>query len=86
MTMTMQRFCKEFVLWNALRHPNVLPLIGVIMTGTELTMVSEWMPNGNINLFVKERQDVNRFELVSSPPILLHPLSVINKCMAPAVE
>ena len=86
MTMTMQKFCKEFVLWNALRHPNVLPLIGVIMTETELTMVSEWMPNGNINLFVKERQDVNRFELVSSPPILLHSLSVINKCMTPAVE
>ena len=84
--MTMQKFCKEFVLWNALRHPNVLPLIGVIMTETELTMVSEWMPNGNINLFVKERQDVNRFELVSSPPIFLHSLSVINKCMTPAVE
>ena len=50
--------------WKALRHPNVLSLMGVIMTETEFAMVSEWMPNGNINEFVKERPDTNRFELV----------------------
>ena len=66
LTTTVQRFCKEFVLWNALRHPNVLPLIGVRMTDTEFTMVSEWMPNGSINRYVRERQDENRFDLVSS--------------------
>ena len=27
-------------------------------------MVSEWMTNGNINEFIEENQDVNRFELV----------------------
>ena len=41
------------------------------MTETELAMVSEWMPNANINRFVKEHQDVNRFELVSFPLELL---------------
>ena len=51
--------------WKALQHPNVLPLIGVIMTETEFAMVSEWMSNGNINQFVKEHRDANRFELVS---------------------
>ena len=61
----MQRFCKEFVSWKALRHPNVLQLIGVIMTEDEFAMVSEWMPNGNINQFVREHRDANRFELVS---------------------
>ena len=83
LTATMQRFCKEFVLWNALRHPNILPLIGVIMTETEFTMVSEWMLNGNINRFVREHQDANRFELVSSPSEL-SPLA--NYCMPPTVE
>ena len=61
----MQRFCKEFVAWKALRHPNVLPLLGVLMSGTQFAMVSRWMSNGNINQFVKAHQDVNRFELVS---------------------
>ena len=38
------------------------------MTETEFAMVSAWMPNGNINQFVREHQDANRFELVGFPP------------------
>jgi len=57
-------FCKEVVTWKALWHPNVLPLIGATMIGTQLVMVSEWMPNGNINEFVKAHPDANRLELV----------------------
>ena len=43
--------------------------MGVIMTETEFAMVSEWMSNGNINQFVKERPEANRFPLVSFPEI-----------------
>ncbi|KAF9646793.1 kinase-like protein [Thelephora ganbajun] len=60
-----RRFCKEFVTWKALRHPNLLPLLGVRMTETEFVMVSEWMSNGNINQFVTAHQEANRFELLS---------------------
>ena len=52
-------------MWKALRHPNVLLLLGVIMTKNMFAMVSEWMPNGNINRFVKTHRYTNRFELVS---------------------
>ena len=52
--------------WKSLRHPNVLPLLGVVMSETKLAMVSEWMSNGNINEFVRAHQDANRFELVSA--------------------
>ena len=62
-----QRFCKEVVMWKALRHPNVLPLVGVTMIGRRFVMVSEWMENGNINTFVKTHPDVNRLELASFP-------------------
>ena len=48
------------------------------MTGTQFTMVSEWMPNGNINQFVKARQDTNRFELVSFPCSFLPSSFVVN--------
>ena len=65
-----QRFCKEFVPWKALRHPNVLPLLGVRMVENEFAMVSEWMSNGNINQFVKIHWDANRFDLVCSIQIL----------------
>jgi hypothetical protein len=50
--------------WKTLRHPNVLPLIGVTMSEYQFAMISDWMVHGNINDFVKVRPDVNRLELV----------------------
>ena len=50
--------------WKTLRHPNVLPLIGVTMTETQFAMVSEWMESGNINDFVKKHPDADRLGLV----------------------
>ena len=58
--------------WKALRHPNVLPLLGVIMTKAEFSMVSDWMPNGNITQFVAAHPDAKRFELVCSSFRLPH--------------
>jgi len=51
-------------MWESLRHPNVLPLLGVATNDGHLATASEWMTNGNINEFVKTHRDVNRFELV----------------------
>ena len=53
--------------WKTLQHPNVLPLIGVMMTETQFAMISEWMIYGNINEFVKARPDVGRVGLVGFP-------------------
>ena len=50
--------------WKSLRHPNVLPLIGVTMSEALFAMVSDWMMNGNINDFVKAHPGANRLELV----------------------
>ena len=50
--------------WKSLRHPNILPLIGVTMSETKFAMVSDWVVNGNINEFVKAHPDANRFKLV----------------------
>ena len=53
--------------WSALRHPNVLPLLGATMTGTRFVMVSEWMENGNINEFLGVHPDADRLGLVGFP-------------------
>jgi serine/threonine protein kinase len=50
--------------WKSLRHPNLLPLLGVTMNGNHFAMVSEWMFNGSINEFIRVKRDANRFELV----------------------
>ena len=59
-------FCKEVVTWSALRHPNVLPLLGITTDGDQFAMISEWMANGNINEFIKVHWEANPFELVRS--------------------
>jgi len=60
-------------MWKALQHPNVMPLIGAMMTETRFAMISEWMVNGNINQFVKAHPHVDRLGLVGPPQIV--PLS-----------
>jgi len=55
------------VLWKSLNHPNILGLVGVCpwndTPDARLTMVSEWMENGNIAEYIK-RNDCYRMRLV----------------------
>ena len=54
-------------MWKSLRHPNVLPLIGVTMTEVHFAMVSEWMAHGNIKRFTKSHPGEDRLGLVGFP-------------------
>ena len=65
LTVILQQFCKEVVLWNTLSHPNVLKLAGIQgdMEKGQFITVSEWMAHGNIMEFIGENH-VNRLELV----------------------
>ena len=54
-------------MWKSLRHPNVLPLMGVTMTEVHFAMLSEWMADGNIKEFVKANPDEDRLGLVGFP-------------------
>ena len=63
-----QRFCREVVAWRALRHPSVLPLLGVTMTEDLLVMVSEWTVRGNIMEFIKADVKADRLGLVRFSP------------------
>ena len=72
--------------WKALNHPNVLTLLGVMVTEDRFAMVSEWMTYGNINQFMSTHRDANRFELVSSPSKLLPSPFVLDGLVASIVE
>ena len=67
----LQRFCREGVAWKHLRHPNILPLLGVTVSERRFAMVSEWMEHGNINEFVEKNRHVNHAELVRCSSILV---------------
>ena len=60
-----QKFRREVIAWRHLRHPNILPFIGVNLERRRFAMVSEWMDNGNICEFIKKYGGVNRVQLVS---------------------
>ena len=50
--------------WRALRHPNVLRLLGVTVSETRFAMVSKWMVRGSIDEFVKADINADRLRLV----------------------
>lgn len=53
------------------------------MSGSQFVMVSEWMPSGDINQFVKEHRDTNRFELVSFRPEFVPSSFVVDDQVIP---
>ena len=59
----LQNFCREVITWKRLSHPNILPLIGVMMDDKEYAMVAPWMDNGNIMEFLRENPQANSLKL-----------------------
>ncbi|QRV93843.1 Serine/threonine-protein kinase [Ceratobasidium sp. AG-Ba] len=56
---------KEIRVWSFLDHENVLPLIGLCVINSELGMVSEFMPNGNVQEYIQKNPTVDRFKLAA---------------------
>ncbi|KAG8742781.1 hypothetical protein FRC11_014138 [Ceratobasidium sp. 423] len=58
---------KELSVWRKLDHPNVLKLLGICTLGRskEIGMVSEWMPNGNVNEYVLNHKEADRIKLIT---------------------
>jgi serine/threonine protein kinase len=48
--------CREALLWNQLRHSNVLPFLGVDSSqfGGDLCLVSPWAQHGNIMDYMRK--------------------------------
>jgi len=62
---SVQRFCREVILWNSLSHPNILKLTGVLgsIDTFNFSTVSEWMTHETIMKYTKTA-DVDRLQLV----------------------
>lgn len=67
---SVQRFCREVILWNSLSHPNVLKLKGVLgsIDTFNFSTVSRWMTRGTITRYIEANYDANRLELVCTAP------------------
>ncbi|KAF9528662.1 kinase-like domain-containing protein [Crepidotus variabilis] len=57
-----QEFCRETSIWRQLRHPNVLPLIGVSMEifPRRYCFVIPWMNNGSVISYLKAHPEQDK--------------------------
>ena len=64
-----QVFFKEVITWKNLDHPNLLPFVGAkvepMQGAWKYEIISEFMGNGPISMFVRQNQGVNQPKLVS---------------------
>jgi len=60
-----QRFYREIVAWKYVLHPNVVPFLGVSEVLFSFSIITPWLPNGNIADYVQKHEGVDRLQLVS---------------------
>ncbi|TDL17195.1 kinase-like protein [Rickenella mellea] len=60
-----RRFSREVTVWSQLKHPNILPLIGLIYDeDVGVCIVSPWQKNGDLVLYLEHFPDSHRFKLL----------------------
>ena len=61
-----QRLCREIITWKHLSHPNILPLLGVYVSTDQrdFSILTEWMPNGDVMQYACSNPKANRLRLV----------------------
>ncbi|OCH92345.1 kinase-like protein, partial [Obba rivulosa] len=61
----MKTFCREAVIWRRLRHPNITPFHGIDdkFFPSQLALVCDWMPSGNIVEYLRMSPAANRLKL-----------------------
>ncbi|KIJ52392.1 hypothetical protein M422DRAFT_26014 [Sphaerobolus stellatus SS14] len=67
----LKRLWREFLIWNKLQHPNVLPCVGfsyIFDCGGDLgipSLISPWMSNGTVLEYTKANPKANRMQLIT---------------------
>ncbi|KAF7354991.1 Protein kinase domain-containing protein [Mycena sanguinolenta] len=62
---SLKKLGREALIWRQLSHPNLLPFFGLYMLEDRLCLVSPWMENGDLRLFLSVAPpDMDRVSLV----------------------
>ena len=64
-----QGYCEEVVICRRMRHGNILSVEGVAPKLFELCVISKWMPQGNVTLYVRDNEKADRMRPVSPPAL-----------------
>ncbi|KAJ3753816.1 kinase-like domain-containing protein, partial [Lentinula raphanica] len=62
-TVVRKRFCREALVWRQLKHPHILPLLGVNLELflPSFCLISPWMENKDIITFLRQNPKHNIF-------------------------
>ncbi|KDQ17165.1 hypothetical protein BOTBODRAFT_105789 [Botryobasidium botryosum FD-172 SS1] len=59
-----RRALREMEVWQDLRHPNVLPFIGLYLHESKIYLLSPWMKEGDLISFLKRNTHADRAHMV----------------------
>ncbi|KAJ6509033.1 kinase-like domain-containing protein [Mycena sanguinolenta] len=62
---SLKKLGHEAVIWRQLSHPNLLPFFGLYTFEHRLCLVSPWMENGDLKLFLSNAPDTDRVSLIT---------------------
>ena len=62
-------------MWKHLKHPNIVPLIGVTVT-VPFWLFSGWMSGGDLLSYVRENPNADQLGLVGVPSVMAIPCSL----------
>ncbi|KAF9651283.1 kinase-like protein [Thelephora ganbajun] len=68
-------FYKEVTMWKRFSHPNIVPFLGVTDAPAPLSMVLQWMSNGDIRHYVRRHLEADRLQLMLD---ICHGLQVLH--------
>ncbi|TDL24396.1 kinase-like protein [Rickenella mellea] len=78
--------CHEAVIWRQLKHPNILPFLGVFKgdgSFDHLCLISPWMDGGNVIEYLKRNPDVHRLPLLTD---VLNGLAYLHSFQTPVIH
>ncbi|QRW04366.1 kinase domain protein [Ceratobasidium sp. AG-Ba] len=76
-----KRTAQELYVWSKCHHLNVLPLLGLVEFNGQLRMLSLWMDNGNLPLYIAKHQHIDRHALstqVCDGLAYLHSVGIVH--------
>ncbi|KAK1232887.1 hypothetical protein PQX77_003955 [Marasmius sp. AFHP31] len=78
-------YMREAILWRQMKHPNLLPFLGIYQfeCHQQLCLISPWMDNGNLVQYLRttRREDVDHYTLVhdiASGLAHLHVMKIVH--------
>lgn len=66
-------------MWKHLRHPNIVPFLGVTLE--PLQLVSEWMPGGELREHLRKNSNTDPMNLVSHVLLSLDAGLLLFSCL-----